>query len=104
MSMSYFKASLESRSLGHQEFFVEFDGDEPRRQVTITRGAWIHSNPDLRRPDPNLMDQPLSAANRGGHVPISSDEFEQVWREEHSPISHLSLRSPALLAQKWRRG
>jgi hypothetical protein len=81
MTRRYFKAEIATSFSGRQLFFVEFEGDEPRRQVTIRDGEWFHSRVDLGRPDPDLVDQPLSEVEPSGHRKITAAEFEERWLE-----------------------
>jgi hypothetical protein len=81
MTRRYFKTEVNTATSGHRVFYVEFDGNQARRQVTIRNGEWSHSRLDLGRPDPDLMDQPLEAVDPSGHQEISPTEFEELWQE-----------------------
>lgn len=77
----HFLARWESE-IGAGTIYLEYDGEEPVRQVERYGTRWFSSRED-HHPElgPGLSDRSLSETLRTNQfVEIAADEFEQAWR------------------------
>lgn len=77
----YFKVTWESE-IGLGVIFHEFDGEVPTRQVERYGDRWFSSRDEHHAElGPGLVDAPLTETNLQADHEISTEEFEDVWRE-----------------------
>ena len=80
----YFKREIrpEDSELGAGVVWLEFDGEQPTRQVERYADRWFSSRKEYR-PEigGGLVDQPLSELSLRPEHEITADEFEEAWEE-----------------------
>lgn len=80
----YFKRELlpEDSELGGGVLWIEFDGEQPTRQVERYGERWVSSR-DEYHPGlgGGLADQPLSEVDLGPEHEVSPAEFEDAWEK-----------------------
>lgn len=80
----YFKRAVpaEDSELGAGMFWIEFDGEQPSRQVERYGDRWFSSRDEY---EPGLggglADQPLSEVDLGPEHEITAEEFATAWEE-----------------------
>ena len=74
----YFKSESKLKK-GIMVEYIEFDGENPTRQVRVDADQWIVASEQYHPLE--LIDQPLSATDLGPEDEISREEFEKIWGE-----------------------
>jgi len=81
MKKIYIKGPVESMR-GEGTIYTEFNGEAAIRQVENYSGKWFSSRYEYDdNLGPGLYDGKLSDLDLSDSVEISSDDFEQVWKE-----------------------